>query len=68
MKTNQFYCVSCRKKVIVSADDICVKYIKNSRVGRIPALKGECSKCDTKLTKFVKRDDAKKLEKKYGKC
>lgn len=68
MKTNQFYCVSCRKKVSILSDNICLKYINNSRVGKIPALKGECNKCDTKLTKFVKRDDAKKLEKKYGKC
>jgi hypothetical protein len=38
------------------------------KTGKMPSLKSECPKCDTNLTKFVKHDDAKKLEKKYGKC
>lgn len=68
MKVNQFYCVSCRKAVTVPQDDICFTYLKNKRIGKVPALKGECSKCDTRLTKFVKHDDATKLKNKYGTC
>ena len=69
MKQNQFYCVSCRKRVSVYVDDICFKFIKNKNMynGKMPVLKSECPKCDTNLTKFVKHDDAKKLQKKY-KC
>ena len=68
MKTNQFYCVKCRKAVTVNQDYICFKYLKNKKIGKIPSLKAECSKCDTILTKFVKHDDATKLKKKYGTC
>ena len=68
MRENEFYCVKCRKVVKVPKDDICLTFIKNKKIGKIPALKGECAKCDTNLTKFVKVDDAEKLENKYGKC
>ena len=68
MKLNQFYCVSCRKIVTATQEDICFKYLKNKRAGKIPSLKAECSKCDTRLTKFVKHDDATKLKNKYGTC
>ena len=68
MKSNEFYCVKCRKIVKVGNDVICFTFIKNKRVGKIPALKAECNKCETNLTKFVKVDDVEKLEKKYDKC
>jgi len=65
MKEKQFYCVSCGKKVMVGEDDIKFKNIKNYKRGVVPSLKGKCKKCDTKLTKFVKVKDAKKLKSKY---
>lgn len=68
MRQNEFYCVKCRKIVKVGNDDICLTFIKNKRIGKIPALKAECNKCETNLTKFVKVDDVEKLEKKYDKC
>ena len=68
MKVNEFYCVKCRKAVKIGADDICLKYFKNKKIGKVTALRAQCSKCDTNLTKFVKHDSAKKLEEKYGKC
>jgi hypothetical protein len=68
MKLNQFYCVKCRKAVTVKQNDICFKYLKNKKIGKVPSLKGECGKCDTNLTKFVKNVDATKLKKKYGTC
>lgn len=66
MRVNQFYCVRCRSKV--TGDDICVKYIRNSKLGKIPMLRGFCPKCDEHVYKFVKHADAGKLEDKYGKC
>ena len=68
MKVNEFYCVKCRKIVKLKNDDICVKSIKNKKIGSIPALKGYCQKCDVNLTKFVKRSDEEKLVKKFNKC
>lgn len=70
MRQNQFYCVSCRKKVSAKPDDICFKYLKNKNMknGKMPSLKSECTKCNTNLTKFIKNDDVKKLQNKYGKC
>ncbi len=70
MKQNQFYCVSCRKVINIPADDICFKYLKNSKMpgGKMPSLRAECHKCDTNLTKFVKHKDAEKLKDKFGRC
>jgi len=68
MRVNEFYCVKCRKIVKIGADDICLTYLKNKKIGKVPALRSECRKCDTNLTKFVKHASAKKLEEKYGKC
>lgn len=66
LKQNQFYCVSCRKRVTVPHDDICFKTLKNpKRKGGVPALRGECSKCGTSLTKFVALKDVPKLKAKY---
>ena len=65
----QFYCVKCRKKVTSSADDICVKkYTNKKRKGGVHALRSQCNKCDTNLTKFVKNSQVEKLIEKFGKC
>ena len=64
----EFYCVSCRKRVKSAADDMCVQVFKNSRrKGGAPALRSECA-CGCALTKFIKDDDKSKLTAKYGKC
>ena len=67
---NQFYCVAKKHKVTLKTDDICFKNYKNSNMkgGKTPALVGYCSKCDCKLTKFVKHKDATKLKNKFGTC
>jgi len=44
------------------------KKYKNKKIGNIPALKGNCKKCDTNLTKFVKVSEKEKLMKKFDKC
>ena len=67
MKTNQFYCVACRKAVTVSAKDVCVTRIKNRRSGPRPALRAKC-KCGTMLTKFIKKDSESKMKSKYRSC
>lgn len=68
LRENEFYCVSCRARVKSDSDSICVKVYNNSRSGPTPALKGECSSCGAKLTKFIKRDSTEKMVSKYGKC
>ena len=70
LKQNEFYCVSCRKAVRVSNEDMCVKEFKNKRAktGKTPALVGTCNKCSHKVVKFIKRDDVKKLKAKVGTC
>lgn len=66
---NQFYCVSCRKKVSSHPDDMCVEVFKNKRIkGGVPALRSECTKCGTNLTKFIKHDSKASMIKKFGKC
>ena len=69
LKQREFYCVKCRKRVSVPADDICVTVYKNKKVkGGVPALVGACKKCDTNVNKFIKRNDKDKLSDKYGRC
>lgn len=69
MLERQFYCVKCQKKVTVPAEDICVKTYKNRRVkGGTPALAGRCPRCDTRVTKFIKRDKKEAMVKKFGRC
>jgi hypothetical protein len=64
LKEKEFYCVGCGKAVTIKdVDDICVATLKNG----VPALKSEC-KMGHKLTKFISKDDKKKMEKKYGDC
>lgn len=69
LKENEFYCVSCRGRVKVDKDDMCVQMLKNKRSsdGKVPALRARCD-CKTNLTKFVKRADVKELVDEYGKC
>ena len=63
MKQNQFYCVSCRKRVMISPEDICVKKAKNGT----PMMKA-VDKYGHKCNKFIKQSDYSKLATKYGKC
>ena len=67
LKENEFYCVSCCRRVKCNHDDIRFKNIKNKRAigNKVPALKCVCKSCDTNLTKFVKRKDTERLKKKY---
>jgi predicted SprT family Zn-dependent metalloprotease len=51
LKKNEFYCLSCRKKV--TGDDIKERKVKNSKRGSVPMLKAYCHKCDGKLSKIV---------------
>lgn len=67
MNEKQFYCVACRKKVMLPASDICVKVYKNKKTGTSPALVGQC-KCGTNVTKFIKRDSVAAMRQKYGSC
>ena len=64
MKTNEFYCVACRKRVTIGSNDICVSKLKNGRY----ALKAYCGKCDCHLTKFISNDSVSKMKSKFGKC
>ncbi len=68
LKENQFYCVSCRKRVAVPVDDIKFKLLRSPRrrSGKAPALRSQCGKCATNLTKFVKSVKAAALKKKYA--
>lgn len=68
LNVNQFYCVSCRKPISCSAEDIKVGYFKNYKApsGKVPVLKAKCSKCDCKVSKFVKRDKVAALKKKFN--
>ena len=69
MLEREFYCVACRKKVTIPANDICVKVYKNKRVpGGSPALVGHCNKCSTQVTKFIKKDSKDRMIQKFGLC
>ena len=69
MKQTEFYCVSCRKRVVQKKDDMCVITLRNKKVaGGVPALTSECRKCGTNLYKFIKRDSKEKMIDKFGSC
>ena len=69
LKENEFYCVSCRARVYMNSEDMCVKIYKNSRTGlNTPTLKAYCFECNTNLTKFIKHDSTADMVSKYGKC
>lgn len=59
-----FYCLSCRKKVL--GEKICLK--KSVGPHKIPMLKATCTKCKSKMAKFVKRSQVKVLSKMYKAC
>lgn len=68
LKQRDFYCVSCRKRVSVPADEMGVQTFKNKKVkGGVPALRSECPKCGTNVTKFIKKKDKSKMTQKFGK-
>jgi hypothetical protein len=67
LKQQEFYCLSCRKRVKCTATNICVKSFKNKKLGKVPTLRAYCKKCDCYLSKFIKHKDAARLTKKYGK-
>lgn len=69
LRQNQFYCVKCRARRTAPENSMYVKIYKNKKMagGKVPALKAECSKCSTPLTKFIKHDSVDKMVKKYGK-
>lgn len=67
MKETQFYCVKCGKKVTLTGKDVDSIKVKVAKNG-VPMLTGYCSKCDTKVNKFIKMKDEDKLAKKYGKA
>jgi hypothetical protein len=67
LKQEEFYCVSCRKRV--KGYDICIKTLKNKKmVGGIPTMMALCNKCLTTVYKFIKHSDKDRLTDKYGKC
>jgi hypothetical protein len=68
LKPNQFYCVSCRKPTSSTSENIKVGYFKNYKApsGKVPVLKSNCSKCNCKVSKFVKRDKVESLKKKFN--
>lgn len=66
LKKNEFYCVKCRSRVKEHEEDICVKKIKNRKIGSVPALKSYCHKCGTSLTRFIKRSAEKDAKRCYG--
>lgn len=68
MKNNEFYCVKCRGVVSIPSNKVCLVALNNSKRGKIPALRGDCKKCNVKLTKFVKLSSVPKLTKMYGMC
>ena len=61
MKTNEFYCVKCKGKVVLADKHITCATLKNKR----PALRGQCNRCETNLCKFVKSSDEHKLKTKF---
>ena len=61
MKTNEFYCVKCKGKVVLADKHITCATLKNKR----PALRGQCNRCETNLCKFVKTSDEHKLKTKF---
>jgi len=74
MKSNQFYCVKCKKKVICRDPILKIFHNKTRKCG-VPALEGKCKICNIKIYKFVKEQDAekytfssKKKKEKFHKC
>lgn len=58
MKSNQFYCVKCKSKVMCEDKHIQMKKLRNGK----PALKSSCRKCTITVFKFIKESDVKKMK------
>ena len=58
MKSNQFYCVKCKSKVMCEDKHIQMKKLRNGK----PALKSSCRKCTITVVKFIKESDVKKMK------
>lgn len=67
MGERMFYCVKCKARVTIKADDICFKKVKTS-IRTVNMLKGYHSKCGVACHKIISDDSAPKMMKKYGKC
>jgi hypothetical protein len=65
LKINEFYCVSCRKRVSIKHNDEI--FLQESKNGRL-RLVSNCSGCEHKLFKFVKESSLNTLEKKFHWC
>lgn len=70
MKEREFYCVKCRARVVLPAQNICLTRYKNKNAPAkyVPALMGECHKCATRVSKFVPRNMEGTLLARYGEC
>lgn len=64
MTERQFYCVQCRRRIIRSADHICVRKTRNNRFQMVSSCEG----CKYDLYKFVSKDRYPVLAKRYGTC
>jgi ferredoxin len=51
-----FYCLSCRQRV--TADSVSMEQTQNGRY----RLGGKCTKCHTKVSKFISDDKANSLK------
>ena len=60
MIKNQFYCVKCKDKVILDENRIHPRTLSNGR----SALTGECTRCGTKVFKFIKSSGGAKKKSK----
>lgn len=67
LKANEFYCVSCRGRVAVDKEDICVKAGTKKTHG-VPMLKAQCAKCESGLNKFIKMSAVDAKRKQLGGC
>jgi hypothetical protein len=67
LKSNQFYCVSCRSRMTVDEEDMCIKAGTKKTRG-VPMVKSVCSQCNHKMNKFISKDNAKALRADLGAC
>ena len=59
LRQNEFYCLKCRARVRVPADELKVRHYTNKKLRyKVPMLKGLCHKCESTVNKIVKRDSA----------
>lgn len=51
MRSNQFYCLCCRKAVV--GERVKNVMVKNSKRGKVPMARAVCPKCGCKLCKIT---------------